>query len=222
MSLWVMAQLHQRALNLNEAARFYFALYGALHQNLKAKQYTTLASDDALYGLFQILITAEERPIQIGSGNLDFYKDIAKADASPGVFNGILSLILNGTDPQSEFSLQETKAIGYFNRAQAGAILRLAQREYPSSKHLPAMYHDVLKIYKKYGMDDLIIKTGEDFFRAFPNSGQLIDVGIEVVEAYARKKDNSNEWRTYDYLLGVASKRNAQQLFTPPQQPTES
>ncbi len=220
--LWVMAQLHQRALNLNESARFYFALYGALHQNVKAKRYTTLASDDALYGLFQILITAEERPIQIGSGNLDFYKDIAKADASPGVFNGILSLILNGTDPQSEFSLQETKAIGYFNRAQAGAIVRLTQREYPSSKHLPAMYYDVLKIYKKYGMDDLIIKTGEDFFRNFPNSGQLIHVGTEVVEAYARKKDNSNEWRTYDYLLGVASKRNAQQLFAPPQQPSES
>ena len=220
--LWVMAQLHQRVLNLNEAARFYFALYGALHQNLKAKRFTTLASDDALYGLFQILITAEERPVQIGSGNLDFYKDIAKADTSPGVFNGILSLILNDTDPQSEFSLQETKAIGYFNRAQAGAILRLTQREYPSSKYLPAMYHDVLKIYKKYGMDDLIIKTGEDFFRNFPNSGQLIDVGIEVVDAYARKKDNSNEWRTYDYLLDVASKRNAQQLFNAPQQPSES
>jgi tetratricopeptide (TPR) repeat protein len=218
--LWVMARLHQRALNLNEAARFYFALYGAQQQHLKSERYA-VTGDEALFGLFEVLLTAEERPVQIAAGNLDFYKDIATTDSSPGVFNGILSLILNGTNPKAEFITQEEKAIGYFNRAQAAALLRLVDRNYPSSKHLPGMYRQILKIYLKYGMDDLIIQTGEDFFKRFPNSNELLDVGLEVVDAYARKKDNEKEWSTYEYLLKVASQRSANQLFAPPAQSTQ-
>lgn len=210
--LWIMAQLHHRILNLNEAARFYYALYGAESQKIKPARYRSVTADDALYGLFQILITAEERPIQLGAGNLDLYKDIATADTHPGVLNGILSLILNGTHPETEFEQQENKAIGYFNRAQAGAILRLVQKDYPTSKHLPGMYKDVLKIYQKYGMDDLIIKTGENFFKAFPSSDEILEIGIAVTDAYSRKQDHVHEWQTYEYLLPIAAKRDATQI----------
>jgi cellulose synthase operon protein C len=214
--LWIMAQLHHRILNLNEAARFYYAVYGAESQKLEPVRYNSVTADDALNGLFQILITAEERPIQLGAGNLDLYKDIATADANPGVLNGILSLILNGTHPNSEFEQQETKAIGYFNRAQASAILRLIQKDYPASKHLPRMYKDVLKIYLKYGMDDLIIKTGENFFKAFPESDEILEIGVAVTDAYARKQDHTHEWQTYEYLLPIAAKRDPNEIV--PQQ----
>ncbi|MCI0614857.1 hypothetical protein L0244_17840, partial [bacterium] len=209
--LWIMAQLHHRILNLNEAARFYYALYGAQSQKIKPARYSSTTADDALYGLFQILLTAEERPIQLGAGNLDLYKDIATADTNPGVLNGILSLILNNTHPESEFEQQENKAIGYFNRGQASAILKLTQKDYPQSKHLPGMYKDVLKIYQKYGMDDLIIKTGENFFKAFPTADEIIEIGLSVTDAYSRKQDHIHEWQTYEYLLPIAAKRDASQ-----------
>ncbi len=218
--LWIMAQLHHRILNLNEAARFYNALYGAQSKKIKASRYSTLTPDDALYGLFQILLTAEERPIQLGAGNLDLYKDIATADTSPGVLNGILSLILNSTNPSLEFEQQENKAIGYFNRAQASGILRMVQKDYPASKHLSGMYRDVLKIYQKYGMDDLIVKTGEEFSRAFPSSDELLEVGVAVTDAYSRKRDHTREWHTFEYLLSIAAKKESGQLFHK-QQPQE-
>ena len=217
--LWIMAQLHHRILNLNEAARFYYALYGAQSQQIKPARYSSITADDALYGLFQILLTAEERPIQLGAGNLDLYKDIATADTNPGVLNGILSLILNNTHPDSEFEQQENKAIGYFNRGQAGAILKLTQKDYPQSKHLPGMYKDVLKIYQKYGMDDLIIKTGENFFKTFPKSDEIIEIGLAVTDAYSRKQDHNREWQTFEYLLPIAAKRDAGQSLVQ-QQPT--
>jgi hypothetical protein len=50
------------------------------------------ASERALYGLANLLLTAPDQPIQFGSGDLSFYKDIATVDPSPGFLNGILSL----------------------------------------------------------------------------------------------------------------------------------
>ena len=220
--LWIMAQLHHRILNLNEAARFYYALYGAQLQKIKPARYSSITADDGLYGIFQILLAAEERPIQLGAGNLDLYKDIATADTNPGVLNGILSLILNNTDPKTQFEQQENKAIGYFNRAQAGAILRLVQKDYPQSKHLPGMYKDVLKIYQKYGMDDLIIKTGENFFKAFPTADEIIEIGLAVTDAYSRKQDHIHEWQTYEYLLPIAAKRDAGQSLVQQQPAPET
>src|SRR4030095_1262472 len=132
--------------------------------------------------LYQILITAEERPVQFGAGNLEYYKDIATMDQNPGILNGILSLILNGTTPSSEFDGQEDKAVGYFNRAQAFRILLFMQNYFPSSKHLPAMSQESLKIFERYGRDQLILKAGNQFFKTYPSSREVLQVAMQVAD----------------------------------------
>ncbi len=201
--LFWMASLHQRILNYNEAARYYYALYGLLSY----KKETSLQPDTALHGLFQVLLAAEDRPVQISAGNLDYYKDIAAMDQNPGILNGILSLILNGTDPSGELQFQEDKANGYNNRAEAMRLLRFTQKHFPDSPLLPGMYRDSLRIYEKYGMDRLLVEAGEEFFKQFRNSPELLEVGIAVTDAYARLKDNEKEWRTYQSLLPIAAER---------------
>jgi len=207
--LHVMALLNHTLLNFNEAARYYYALYNRLNH----KPESGLSKDFALKGLFEILLAAEDRPLQLGAGNLDYYKDIAAVDRNPGVLNGILSLILNGTDPVGEFDTQQDRALGYFNRAEALRLLRLTQREVPSSPYLPGMYRDALKIYEKYGMDDLLIEAGEEFFTAYRDSKEILDVGIAVADAYARQKKYDQEWKTYRFLLPIAAARGP--LFAP-------
>ena len=76
-----------------EAARYYFALYNSKGANDSQER--------ALSRLTDLLLTAPETPIRLGSGELSMYKDIATLDQGPGYLNGILSLILN-----SDFSFQ--------------------------------------------------------------------------------------------------------------------
>ena len=211
--LHFMAVLNRAILNYNEAARYYYSLYSLLNYKKDAE----LQADAALHGLFDVLLAAEERPVQISSGNLDYYKDIAAMDQSPGILNGILSLILNGTDPQGEFRYQEDKAHGYFNRAEAMRLVRFTQRNYPDSKFLPAMYRDSLRVYQKYGMDRLLVESGETFFRTFPKSPELLEVGIAVTDAYARLREYEKEWNIYRFLLPIASERMKGRSLIPSQ-----
>lgn len=205
--LYWMASLNHKILNHNEAARYYYALYSRL--NYKREQ--GLEPDVALHGLFTVLIAAEDRPIQLSAGNLDYYKDIASMDRNPGFLNGILSLILNGTDPAGEFRVQEDKAHGYYNRAEAMRLVRYTQKHFPESAFLPGMYAGSLRIFERYGMDKLLVGVGEEFFKQFPNSAEILQVGIAVADAYARMKDPDKESRTYQLLLPIAAQRNTSQ-----------
>src|SRR5262245_15352764 len=108
---------------------------------------------------------------------------------------------------------EEQKAIGYFNRAEAFRLLLATQRNYPNSAHLPQMYRDSLRIYEKYGMDELIVKAGEQFFKSFPKSNELIDVATEVADAYARMNNHDKEWATYEYILPIAAARQSGSLL---------
>ena len=56
-----------------------------------------------LQRLTNLLLTAPESPIRLGSGELSMYRDIATMDQGPGYLNGILSLILNTTAPAASF-----------------------------------------------------------------------------------------------------------------------
>jgi tetratricopeptide (TPR) repeat protein len=221
--LYWMALLNRKLLNYNEAARFYYALYaqlssgrGAIYcaqceggdESLPYKNPHDLSPDLALRGIFEVLLAAEDRPVQLGSGNLDYYRDIAAIDQNPGFLNGILSLILNGTDLAGEFQQQEDKANGYFNRAEALRLVRFTSKTYPNSRHLTAMYRDSLRVFEKYGMDRLLAEAGEEFFQRYKNSNEVLEVGVSVADAYARLKDYEKEWKTYQFLLPIAAARS--------------
>jgi len=90
-----------------EAARYYFALYNAPGAD---------SSEKALAGLTNILLVAPEQPVRFGAGDISMYKDIATMDTGPGYLNGILSLLLNTTNPEMRYSLEEQRAVPYFHR----------------------------------------------------------------------------------------------------------
>lgn len=200
--LFVMARFSHLLLNFDDEARYDYSLYTLLQTH---KSTSGVTADDALYGLFEVLLSADQRGIQIGAGNIDYYKDIAVSDSNPGILNGILSLLFNSESPQAEWLDLQPRVIGYYNRAQALRLISITQKNYPNSPHLPAMYRDGLKIYEKYGMDKLIVQAGEQFFKTYPQSTEVLDVGIAVTDAYSRMEDHENEWKTYEFLLPIAA-----------------
>ena len=107
-----LAQLFEWLPDVNEAARLYYALYSVPPAG-------GAQAERALYGLANLLLTAPEQPLQFGSGDLSFYKDIATLDASPGFLNGILSLLLNSVGPRSLYQIQNEKSGIYFHRVAA-------------------------------------------------------------------------------------------------------
>ena len=96
------ARLFEWVPEVNEAARLYYALYSVPPANGGQ-------AERALYGLANLLLTSPDQPIQFGSGDLSFYKDIATIDSSPGFLNGILSLVLNSTGPRSQYEQENEK-----------------------------------------------------------------------------------------------------------------
>ena len=119
--LYVCARLLEDIHAYPESARYYFALYNSTGMND--------AQGRALAALTNLLLTAPESPIRLGSGELSMYRDIATMDQGPGYLNGILSLILNTTAPAGRFSEEEQRAIPYFHRSRAAELLAPAGYE---------------------------------------------------------------------------------------------
>src|ERR1019366_10616274 len=114
--LQTLAQLFEGLPAVNEAARLYYGLYSVPPAG-------GAQADRALNGLANLLLTAPEQPIQFGSGDLSFYKDIATLDTSPGFLNGILSLLLNRAGPSSMYQIQNEKSGVFFHRAAAAQLV---------------------------------------------------------------------------------------------------
>ena len=91
------------------------------------------AQEQAIAGLTNLLLTAPETPIRFGSGELSMYRDIATMDQGPGYLNGILSLLLNTTQPASQYSEEEQRAVPYFHRSRAAELLALLDAKFPNS-----------------------------------------------------------------------------------------
>ena len=140
------AQLFERLPDVNEAARLYYALYSVPPASGPRQE-------RALYGLANLLLTAPDQPIQFGSGDLSFYKDIATVDSSPGFLNGILSLVLNGTRPRWEYQLQNQKSAAYFHRAAAEQLTGLLEQRFPKSAYREVLRAMLISAYGVYGDD---------------------------------------------------------------------
>ena len=104
-----------------EAARYNFAL-ASLDPAAKLPDGEP-AAQAGLSGLVHILLEAPDQPLALGAQNLTLYRDIATLDQGPGYWNGILSLWLNGTRPDSEYQTENAKAQTYFHRAKAAELL---------------------------------------------------------------------------------------------------
>jgi Flp pilus assembly protein TadD len=188
------AQLFERLPDANEAARLYYALYnvppaGGAH------------TERALYGLANLLLTAPDQPIQFGSGDLSFYRDIATVDPSPGFLNGILSLLLNSTGPRWEYQKQNDKSAAYFHRAAAGRLVTLLAERFPRSEYLAPLRAELVSAYAAYGDDASVIRAGREYLAAFPAGAARVSVAMQVSDALARANRANEEFALYDQML---------------------
>src|SRR5580704_14392764 len=191
--LYICARLLEEVHSYPESARYYFALYNS--KDLPDAQETAIAR------LTSILLTAPETPIRLGSGELSMYRDIATLDQGPGYLNGIISLILNTTQPASQYSEEEQRAIPYFHRSQAAELLGLLDTKFPNSLRRPELHAQLLDFYANSGESDAVITQGREFLASFPNAPERTSISLLMADAYARKNDTKNEFALYDALL---------------------
>jgi cellulose synthase operon protein C len=192
--LETLAQLFERLPDVNEAARLYYALYSAPPAG-------GARAERALYGLASLLLTASDQPIQFGSGDLSFYKDIATIDPSPGFLNGVLSLVLSSSSPRYEYQSQNEKSLAYFHRAAASQLVALLEQRFPQSPHRAELRAKLIAAYDAYGDDAAVIRAGREYLAAFPTGSDRVAVALELSDALARGNRTAEEFALYDQLL---------------------
>ena len=193
--LYICARLLEAIHAYPESARYYFALYNTTSKDLPDAQATALA------GLTSLLLTAPETSIRLGSGDLSMYRDIATLDEGPGYLNGILSLILNTTQPASQYSEEEQRAVPYFHRSRAVELLSMLDAKFPNSVRRPELHAQLLEFYSNSGESDAVIQGGREFLANFPNAPERTSVSLLMADAYARKDDTKSEFAIYDAVL---------------------
>lgn len=176
-----------------EAARYYFALYGS--KDAGALQETALSR------LTDLLLSAPESSVQLGSGNLAMYKDIATLDPAPGYLNGILSLLLNSTTPASEYAEEERRAVSYFHRARGAELLALLDQKFPHAADRPELHAKLLDYYATIGRSDAVLSGGKRFLADFPTATERLTVSLLMAEAHQNLKQPQFEFAIYDKLL---------------------
>ncbi len=193
--LLTLARLFESSHNYDESARDYYALY------------SLAGSETALGSLARLLLEAPEQPIHFGSGNLSLYRDVATMDPHPGFLNGVLSLILNQTDPPNRAAIEEQSAGPYFRRARAAELVALFESRFPNSPDRPALRESVIEAYSIYGSSDGVIRAGTKFLADFPNAPNRVTVALKIADAYARRNQTQQEFAAYDRLLVELGKR---------------
>ncbi|MGA2906043.1 MAG: hypothetical protein ABSD98_19630, partial [Candidatus Korobacteraceae bacterium] len=159
------------------------------------------AQETAVAGLTNLLLTAPETPIRLGSGGLSMYRDIGTMDQGPGYLNGILSLILNTTQPASQYSDEEQRAVPYFHRARAAELLALLDAKFLYAARRPELHAKLLEFYTNSGESDAVIQGGGEFLANFPKASQRTPVALLMADAFARQNNTQKEFAIYDSVL---------------------
>jgi tetratricopeptide (TPR) repeat protein len=187
------------------ASRFLYTLYaqGGMKpgSELRAK---------VLYQLFELMSDAADDRIALTKGDLKFYEDIAGADPHPGMLGGILSLVLNDTDPASEFRDEENKAVKYFNRAAAFRLFNAYKQEYPTSPELAQMYLDLVRLYTATGETEVAAATLAEFEQRYADAPQYADVALRLADAYIAAGKSDEERATYQRIMDYLGKKRPQ------------
>ncbi len=191
---YTLAKLFEAVHSYSAAAKNYFAL-----ANLQTA--TPAQTERGLSGLIDILFTAPEQPIQIGAGDLSYYKDVATMDPYPGALNGFLSLLFNTTSPGRKFAEQEQASVAYFHRAKASEFLSSFDARFPKSEDRPRLHAKLIEAYAAYGDNDGVVRQGRQFLTSFPNAAERTDVSLAIADAHARRKQTKEEFAVYDALL---------------------
>ncbi|HXF38930.1 MAG TPA: tetratricopeptide repeat protein [Blastocatellia bacterium] len=186
--LETVAELFASIGRYDQASRYLYTLYlvGGLQPG-------TGPREEALYRLFKVMLDAAGTPTRVGAGDLSFYRDVAEVDQHPGFLNGVLSLILSGTNPSLEFATEQKAAAGYFNRAFAYRVFNSFKQEYADSKHLPEMYLGIVNVFASLAEHKLAIEAGREFQKRYSDSPRYVDVSLRIADSYVALKDRTGE-----------------------------
>lgn len=203
--LYTLAMLSASIHSYAEAARYNYALASSSGNAPNNEP----AAQAGLAALIHLLLTAPDQPIALGAGNLSMYRDIATLDQGPGYWNGILSLWLNGTQPESEYNTETAKAQSYFHRSKAAELLAQLDTKFPAAPERAALHAALVRTYTSYSESDAVIAEGKSFLASFPDSADRVEIAGWMADAYARQKNTSAEFALYDSLLTeLAAKTN--------------
>jgi hypothetical protein len=198
--LLTLARLFEVAGDRDEAARNYYALYSVARSD-------EAVAENALGSLARLLLSAPEQPIHFGSNNLSLYRDVATLDPHPGFLNGILSLVLNETDPPNAQAIEEQRAAPYFRRAKAAELVSLFEARFPNSTQRADLRARVIETYSIYGSNEGVIRAGTKFLSDFPNASNRTEVALRVADVYARQNQTQAEFTLYDMLLNELARK---------------
>ncbi len=203
--LYTLATLSASIHSYAEAARYNYAL-ASTAGNLPSGE---PAAQSGLAALIDLLLNAPDQPIALGAGNLSMYRDIATLDQGPGYWNGILSLWLNGTQPDSEYNTETAKAQSYFHRSKAAELLAQLDTKFPNAPQRSALHAALIRTYSNYSESDAVVADGKAFLATYPQSQQRIEIAGLMADAYARQKNTTAEFALYDSVLTeLAAKTN--------------
>ena len=198
--LYTLARLSEKVSDIPAAAGYYYAL-AAWGPGPAPGAAWPQARLEGLAGLARLLLSNPEQPLRIGAANLALYRDIGTMDPGPGYLNGILSLLLNSSSPQSAMAQEDQLAIPYYHRAQAAEILALVDQHYPNAPERAALHARLIQAYQAYGENAAVIHDGTAFLAEFPRAPQRVDVALETADAYSRTGQTSQEFAIYQALL---------------------
>lgn len=190
--LYIFAKLLENSRRYPEAARYYFALYNSGDQK---------SAEQALVGLANIMLNAPEQQIRFGAADLSMYRNIATMDSGPGYLNGILSLILNDVGTDEEYVKEQGRAVAYFHRSKAAALVALLDQRFPNSDARADLHARLIDAYDSYGEQDAVLRLGNEFLAAFPQAEQRTKISLLMANVYAVRKDSKDEFALYDTLL---------------------
>src|SRR6185369_2786016 len=197
--LYTFAKLEQGLNAHAEASRYYYALYNTND--------TADAQEQALTGLAGLLMSAPEQNVRLGSSELSMYKDIATLDPGPGFLNGILSLVLNWSEPQYQYAQEEQRAVPYFHRAEAAELLRVMDAKYPNSNYRAGLHASLIEAYANYSESDAVIRDGKQYLASFPTAEDREKVSLLMADAFERMHREQEEFAVYDSLLAELGKK---------------
>jgi predicted Zn-dependent protease len=197
--LYTLGRLLEESHAPSEAARYYYALYNSAD--------LPEARERALAGLARILLDAPQEPIRLGAGDLSMYKDIGTLDPGPGFLNGILSLLLNSTDPRQSLAQEEQQAVPYFHRARAAGLLALLDQQSPNSSERAPLHTRLIQVLSDYGESEAVIRQGRQYLDTFPKARERTRVSLLMADAYGRLNRPEDEFAIYDAVLAELAEK---------------
>ncbi|MCY7346228.1 MAG: hypothetical protein LH614_08395 [Pyrinomonadaceae bacterium] len=183
------------------ASRFLYTLF--LRDDFKTDK---AARARVLYQLFEIFSDAERQKLSLVKGDLRFYEDVAKADTSPGIATGVLSLIFSDANIKGEFAEKEKEANKLFNRAAAYRLFSAYKEEFPTAPETAQMSLDLVRLYAAAGEAEIAAKTLLEFERSYEKADDYASVALKLADAFAATGQTEKTREIYQKILDYAGK----------------